>query len=90
MIVFLTLIGMQCSDLWSAGEVRATFPGVMSGYGFANGITDVVDREHLGYIPGFRVCVHYVRCKTELLCSAGNITHSTSVLLLLLGVLLGE
>ena len=65
--------------LWSSGDIRATFPGIISGYGFADGVTDVVYRGHLGYIPGFRVYVHYIGCETELLSSAGNITHSISV-----------
>ena len=77
-------------DVWSSGEIWATCRGIISGYGIADGITDVVYREHLGYIPGFQEHVHYVGCRTELLSSVGNITHSTSVLLLLLGVLLGE
>ena len=78
--------------LWLSGDFRATFPGVIGGYGFADGLTYVVYRGYLGYTPGFRVYAHYVGCKTELLSSVGNITHSTSVvlLLLLLGVLLGH
>ena len=66
--------------LWSSGDILVTFPGIISGYGFADGITDVVYRGHLGYILGFRVYVHYVGCKTELFSSARNITHSTSAL----------
>ena len=73
-------------------DIRATSQGIISGHGIADGVTDVIYREHLGYIPGFQVYVLYVGCKTKMLSSAGNITHSTSVvlLLLLLGVFLGE
>ena len=75
----------------SSGDIRATSQGIIiSRFGIANGITDVVYRGHLGCIPVNQVYVHYVGCKTELLSSAGNITHSTSVVLLLLGVLLGD
>ena len=45
--------------------------------------TDVVYRGYLGHIPGFRVYVQYVGCKTELLSSAGNVAHSTSLTFLL-------
>ena len=54
-----------------------TSPGTICGYGFSDGITDVVYRANLGYIPGFQLYVLYVKCKTELLSSAGNIIHST-------------
>ena len=76
--------------LWSSGDILDTFPGIISGYGFADGITDVLYRGNLEYIPGFQVYVHYVGCKTELLSSAWNITHRTSLSLILLhGVLIG-
>ena len=89
--LFVVFIGL-CDGwgLWSSGDIRATFPGIISGYGFAGGINNVVYRGYLGYIPGFRVYLHYVGCKTELLSSAWNITHRTSLSLILLhGVLIG-
>ena len=64
--------------LWWSGDIRVTSQGIITGYGIADGITDIVYRGHLGYIPGFQVYVHYVRCKTELLSSAGNVTFSES------------
>ena len=53
--------------------------GLHSRVSQVDGITDVVYRGHLGYIPGFRGYVRYVGYKTELLSSARNITHSISL-----------
>ena len=81
-------------SLWGGAVVLSRHPGCTPGYhkwiSIADCITNIVYRGHLGYIPEFRVHVHHVGCKTDLLSSAGNITHSTYVvLILLLGVLLG-